>query len=278
MSVKCPLCSLDVFEVIPVEPQLRDKIAELDAETYIPDEICRSCTNSLRKKAFSTAGVLMAQERAVGDRKKKLWQSRVPLVKNAHALMANRQYSEAAVSYEKYLRLLEIVFDCQPGMLTPEALKESAKTAELTVIAGVYWDLLRIYDASEQYLDRQRHAGQQLARFINYTPVFPDIMKKAEIFLKQARNPDIIKSFIGTAKKKRTRCFIATSAFEAPTSLEVQFLRIYRDRTLKNSFWGRKFVWSYYKISPAVAVFLDRQPWLKPVVRAVLRFVIKCVS
>lgn len=278
MSVKCPQCASEVSEIYPVEPQLRERVAALDPEHYIPDEICRSCLNDLRKKAFGPGGVLMAQERANADRKKKLWQSRVALVKKGHALMASRAYSEAAITYEKYLRLLEIVFDCEAGQLTPEALKESAKTAELTVIAGVYWDLLRIYDASDQYQDRQKHAGQQLARFINYTPVFPDIMKKAEVFLKQAKHPEVIKAFMGNAKKKRARCFVATSAFQTPTAFEVQFLRIYRDQTLKTSYWGRKFVWFYYRISPSIAVFLDRHPRFKPLVRAVLRFVIKCVS
>lgn len=278
MPIKCPQCSLDVSGVIPLEPQLREKISELDPEFRIPDEICRSCMNSLRKKAFGPGGVLMAQERANGERKQKLWGSRVALVKKGHSLMANNMYSEAAMTYEKYLRLLEIVFDCKTGQLTPEALKESAKTAELTVIAGIYWDLLRIYDSNEKHLDRQRHSAHQLAKFINYTPVFPSIMKKAEVFLKQAKHPDIVRLFMVNARKQRARCFIATAAFHTPTALEVQFLRQYRDRNLKSSFFGRKFVLAYYKISPTIARTLDRHTWLKPTVRAVLRFVIKCVS
>ncbi|AGH94359.1 CFI-box-CTERM domain-containing protein [Pseudobdellovibrio exovorus] len=278
MAIKCPQCNLDVSDLLPIEPQLRERISELDPEFRLPDEICRSCMSSLRKKAFGPGGILMAQERANSERKGKLWQSRIALVKKGHSLMANNMYSEAAMTYEKYLRLLEIVFDCKTGQLTPEALKEAAKTAELTVIAGVYWDLLRIYDSSEKYTDRQKHSAVQLAKFINYTPVFPDIMKKAEAFLKQAKHPDIVKIFMTNAKKQRARCFIATSAFQTPTAIEVQFLRLYRDQNLKSSFFGRKFIFAYYKTSPTIARFLDRNTWLKPSVRAVLRFVIKCVS
>jgi hypothetical protein len=274
----CPKCTLNVPEIYPMEAPLREKVRELDPGMPLPDQMCKSCINDLRKKAFGSGGILLAQERAVEDRKKQLWQSRVPLVKQGYALMNNKLYSEAAVSYEKYIRLLELVFDCKTGQLNPETLKESAKTAELTIIVSVYWDLLRIYDSSEQYADRQKHAAQQLAKFINYTPVFPDIMKKAAIFIKTAKHPEIVKAFIGNAKKKRTRCFVATSAFQAPVSLEVQFLRIYRDQTLKKSFAGRKFILFYYKISPTIADFLDNQVWLKPMVRALLRFVIKCVS
>lgn len=276
--VKCPSCSTDVPEIYPVELALRERIRKLDPGFEVNNEMCRACMNDIRKRALGAGGLLMAQDRAAGDRKKRLWQSRIPLIKKGHALMANKLYSEAAVSYEKYLKVLELVFDCKPGELNPESLKESARTAELTVIVGAYWDLLRIYDSNDRYSDRQKHAALQLAKFINYTPIYPDIMKKAMIFITQARHPDIVKSFISNAKKKRTRCFVATSAFEAPAALEVQYLRNYRDQTLKQTFWGRKCILFYYKVSPEIATFLDQQTWLKPFVRALLRFVIKCVT
>lgn len=276
--VKCPSCSLSVPEIYPVELTLRERVRKLDPGYELNDELCKSCMNDLRKKAFGAGGMLMAEDRAKGERKKRLWQSRVPLVKKGHALMSNKLYSEAAVAYEKYIKVLELTFDCKPGGLTPESLKESAKTAELTIIVGAYWDLLRIYDSNDRYVDRQKHVANQLAKFINYTPIYPDIMKKAMVFVKQARHPEIVKTFMANAKKKRTRCFIATSAFEAPTCVEVQFLRIYRDQNLKQTYWGRKFVLLYYKISPSIAYFLDHNLWLKPLIRAALRFVIKCVS
>ncbi len=274
---KCPSCSNETDEVYPIELELRDKLKTLDPGYPLGQEICKSCVVDLRKKAYGTGGVLMAQERAKDDRKKKLWTSRVALVKQGNALMGNKFYNEAAVSYEKYLRMLELVFDCKKGMLSPESLKESAKTAELTIITGVYWDLLRIYDSSDQFADRQKYAASQLSKFINYTPIYADIMKKANVFVKTARNPDVVRYFIGLAKKKRTRCFIATSAFQTPNSLEVHYLRVYRDHTLKNSYWGRKFVFVYYKISPTLAQILDHHSWLKPYVRSVLRVIIKSI-
>lgn len=274
----CPQCTLNVPEVYPLEPQLRERLRKLDPGTRIPDQMCKPCISDLRKRAFGAGGLLLAQERASANRKKQMWLSRLPLVKKGNALMANKLYSEAAVSYEKYLRLLELVFNCKTGQLSPESLKESAKTAELTVIVGVYWDLLRIYDTSDQFLDRQKHAASQLAKFINYTPAFADIMKKAELFIKQARHPEIVRAFIGSAKKKRTRCFIATSAFESPSSFEVQYLRLYRDQNLKTTYWGRKFVFLYYRVSPPIARFLDDKTWLKPFVRATLRILIKIID
>lgn len=271
---KCPQCTLEVSEVYPIDLDLRDKLKKVDPSFQVGVEICKSCLGDVRKRALGSGGVLLAQERARDDRKKKMWNSRVALVKQGNSLMQNKLYNEAAVSYEKYLRLLELVFGCKTGQLSPESLKESAKTAELTIIVGVYWDLLRIYDSSAQSADRQKHAANQLAKFINYTPAYPDIMKKADAFVRNARNPEVVKFFINQAKRKRARCFIATSAFEMPNSLEVQYLRAYRDYTLKKSFWGRKFVYFYYRVSPGIANILDNQKWLKPYVRKALRTLI----
>ncbi len=276
--VKCSSCGIEVPQVIPIDMDLRERIKKMDPAFPLMDEICRGCMSDLRKKASGSGGVLLAQQRAKEDRKKKLWQARVSLVKKGHQLMANNLFSEAAVSYEKYIKLLEVVFDAPPGNLTPEALKEAARTAELTVIAGVYWDLIRIYDTSDKYGDRQKQAARQLSKFVPYTPILPDLMKKAQVFMRASRHPEIIKSFLVSAKKQRTRCFIATSAFEAPFAIEVQILRSFRDTKLKHSFWGRKFVYFYYQTAPIIACFLDKQAWLKPPVRALLRFVIKCVS
>jgi hypothetical protein len=277
MSKKCPVCGTDNIDLYPIELELRDKLKKADPGFPVGQEICKSCIVDLRRKTLGSGGMLLQQERAKDERKKKLWSSRVALVKQGNALMANKMYNDAAVSYEKYLRLLELVFDCKTGQLNPESLKESAKTAELTVITGVYWDLLRIYDASDQFADRQKHAAHQLAKFINYTPVFPDIMKKANVFLKSARNPDVVRLFMNQAKKKRTRCFVATSAFEMPNSLEVHYLRAFRDQKLKQTYLGRKFVYLYYRFSPPIAEFLDRHPQLKPLVRQLLRLFLRII-
>jgi hypothetical protein len=274
---KCPQCGNDVAELIPIDIDLRTRIKALDPDYPLLDEICRPCVSSLRKRATNSGGVLMAQERAREDRKGKLWKSRTSLVKQGHSLMAKQLYSEAAISYEKYLKLLEMCFEKPAGGLTPEILKDNSKTVELTVIAGVYWDLVRVYDTSDMYGDRQKIAAKQLALFVPYTPIFPDIIKKATVFQRQARHPEVIKSFLSSARKKRPRCFIATSAFLAPAAEEVNFLRQFRDHKLKATFLGRKFVFIYYKTSPTIACILDKHECMKPFVRAVLRFVIKCV-
>ena len=110
--------------------------------------------------------------------------------------MNEKAFSDAAVAYEKYIKLIEMVFDAEPGGLTAEHFKDAARTQELTVIASTYWDLLRIYDTSDKYGDRQMLAAKKLAIFLRFTPIYPDIIRKASAFQKTARNPDAIKAFL----------------------------------------------------------------------------------
>lgn len=276
--VNCPRCGLQVLDLHGVDGNLSQKLSELGEG--VASQVCMSCLTELRKLASSGGGgILMAQEKAKEQHRLQLWKSRVSLVKNGRQLMGQKMYSEAAVAYEKYLKILEIVFAVEKGQsLSPENFKDSARTEELTIVTSVYWDLLRIYDTSDKYGERQQIAARQLANFVKFTPIFPDIIKRAEAFVKQAKHPGIIKSFLKMASNERPRCFIATSAFEGPLAIEVQILRNYRDSILKKSNGGRFFVKKYYQYSPQIAEFLDKNYLLKPLVRSVLRLLIKCVS
>ncbi|NUN04222.1 MAG: hypothetical protein HUU57_00550 [Bdellovibrio sp.] len=277
--IQCPRCGIQVTELHPIEPDLIQKL-QAGGETNLPPQVCAGCISDLRRTvATSSGGILMQQERAKEQHRLQLWKSRVNLIKKARMCMGQKLYSEAAISYEKYLKILDIVFDVKKGdRLRPEAFKDSARTTELTMVASVYWDLMRIYDTHEKYSERMSNAAKQLAIFVQFTPIYPDIIRKAESFQKTARNPHIVKQFLKMSDKERPRCFIATSAFANSQAQEVMALREFRDFTLRSSLWGRKFIAFYYKVSPRLACLLDKHPRLKPTIRAVLRVLIKCVS
>jgi hypothetical protein len=65
-------------------------------------------------------------------------------------------------------------------------------------------------------------------------------------------------------------CFVATAAFGANWSAEVQVLRDFRDVFLVTSRVGRRFVHWYYRSGPVAADFIERHPSTKPMVRALL--------
>lgn len=276
--IQCPRCGIQVNELHAPDADTVTKIAA--AGEAAPGDVCAGCLSDFKKIAAAptSGGVLMAQERAKEQHRLHLWKSRVGLIKKARLCMTQKMYSDAAVSYEKYLKILEIVFDIKKGQhLTPELFKESARTTELTVVASTYWDLLRIYDSHEKYGERMQNASRQLAVFIKFTPIYPDIVKKAEIFAKSAKNPQIIKNFLKAASENKGGCFIATAVFH-DTAPEVIFLRRFRDENLMKSFLGQHFIRLYYRYSPRIAQFIGKSNSLKSLSRMILRFLIKCVS
>jgi hypothetical protein len=66
------------------------------------------------------------------------------------------------------------------------------------------------------------------------------------------------------------QCFIATAAFDSPTSKPVMALRKFRDEVLLKTNFGHAAVSFYYKNSPAWAERLNNHPQFKPFVRTVL--------
>lgn len=272
-QTQCPKCGTSTDHLQSVDDGLIKKLREAGNNDEIPSQVCANCFAQIAG-GVARGSVLLAREKAREQQKLMLWKSRVNLIKKARTCMNDKMFSDAAVAYEKYIKVLEVVFDAKPGTLTPELFKDSARTQELTVVASVYWDLLRIYDTSPKYGERQAVAAQKLAQFLKFTPIFPDIIRKAEAFQKTAKNPSVIKSFLKMSSENKGRCFIATSAF-GYGSPEVLALSEFRDTHLLKTAWGQAFVKAYYYLSPSFARFLDKFPALKPAVRLGLRKIIQ---
>jgi hypothetical protein len=237
----------------------------------IPESVCDGCLKML-SKMVSKGAVLRAEQHAKEQNRIMLWRNRVQLVKQAKQYLAQKNFSDAAVSYEKYLRVLEIVYETKAGELTPDLFKNQARAQEMTVITGVYWDLMRIYDTHPTYKERQAKAAEKLAEFVRFTPIFPHIMRKAEALVRQAKNPQAFEKFLKLSNSKRPRCFIATAAFDGYHHPVIEDLTQFRDNYLKNSRHGRRLIALYYKRSPSIAGFLDTHPSMKPATRLVLKW------
>lgn len=266
---ECPRCGNPAQDFLNLDAGIRLALQTAGETVNVPS-VCHACYEELSRKV--SKGVrLRAEQKAKEQNRMLLWKNRVNLIKQARALMEQKAYSEAAVSYEKYLRVLEMVYELKPGQLTPDVFSKSSRSKELTVVTSVYWDLFRIYDTSPRYGDRMAKAGKKLALFLPHSNIYPDVIKKAEAFARTAKNTAAVKELLKATRKARVRCFIATSAFGSPLAPEVLVLRDFRDQVLKRTFWGRRFVFLYYRLSPGVARFLDAHPrWRKPV-RQMLR-------
>ena len=270
-AIVCPYCQDNVPMLIPVEAGMKLRLQNEAQIASPPDQVCNGCFKILSK--MISKGAVLRQEQQVKEKNRlTLWRNRVQLVKQAKLQLAQKNFPDAAVAYEKYLRVLEVVYEAKPGGLTPELFKNEARGQEITVIASVYWDLMRIYDTNSRYADRQLKAADKLAEFVRFTPIFPHIMRKAESQARSAKNPEAFRRFLKVASSKRPRCFIATAAFDGERTETVAALCAFRDQKLKKSAAGRAFVLGYYRISPEIAAFLDKHPSLKPATRKALKW------
>lgn len=252
---------------------MRVALQEAGGGQEFPEKVCASCFEALTGQV--SQGLKLRMERDAREKNKMLmWKNRVHLIKNARGLMAQRAYSEAAVQYEKYLRVLEVVHNKKKGELSPSIFNNSVRSKELTVITSVYWDLMRIYDTSPQYGERMAAAAKKCSEFLPFSTIYPDIVKKAEQFSRSAKNPQVIRQFLKMVKSRRGPCFIADAAFaDQPYAPELALLRNFRDQKLRTSPVGRRFVYMYYRMSPPVARWIGRSQIKSRVVRwALVKF------
>lgn len=263
------MCGATVSEMVTVDAGLRQRLADV-GESQVPNQICVRCYGTLGKKISAGAQVFL-KEKAKEEQKLAIWKSRVTLIKTGRQYMSQKMYAEAAISYEKYIRVLEIIYELAPGTLHPDRLKQAHQTKELTIVASVYWDLLRIYDTSSKYSSRQKEAARKLAQFLRYTPIYPDIIKKAQAHQRRSKNPGIFKEFLKACEANKSNCFIATAVFESPIAEEVLMLRVYRDFVLQNYWLGRMFIRFYYFASPSIANYIERFPVTKCLLRPFLK-------
>lgn len=268
----CPYCGDNVSALIPVEAGMKLRLQKEAQITSVPERVCDGCIKQLLK-SISRGAVLRSEQMAKEQNRLMLWRNRVQLVKQAKQHLAQKNYSDAAVSYEKYIRVLEIVYEQKPGELSPNLFKNQARAQEMTVIASVYWDLMRIYDTHNNYRERQIKAADKLAEFARFTPAFPHIIRRVEAYIRQAKNPAAFQKFLKASNSNRPRCFIATAAFDGYIDPTVETLCLFRDQHLKSTTLGRLCVRVYYRYSPRIATFLDAHPACKPATRKVLAWV-----
>lgn len=270
-SEPCPKCGQQSEKFFRVDTALKVALKSTGQGDTLPAKVCPSCYETLTANVSHGVKLRMEQE-AREKNKVKMWKSRVNLVKQGRGLMAQKAYSEAAVIYEKYIRVLEVVYNLKRGELSPKVFNNSQRSKEMTVIASVYWDLVRIYDTSPAYGDRMAKAAAKLAEFLPFTTVYPVVIKKAEAFSRSARNPNVIRQFLKVSRTHRGPCFIATAVFEdEPYAIELTTLRQLRDQVFRPSPLGRKLIRFYYQTSPPLARLIKDRPLLRQFFRLVLK-------
>ncbi len=273
----CPKCGTLNDNFVSIDAGMRLAL-KTSGTVDVPDQVCASCFEAMTGQV--SQGLKLRMERDVREKNKMMmWKNRVHLIKNARNLMTQKAYSEAAVQYEKYLRVLEVVHGKQKGELSPAIFNNSTRSKELTVIASVYWDLMRIYDTNPRYGDRMGIAARKCSEFLPFSTIYADIVKKAEQFSRSAKNPAVMRQFLTLVKSRRGPCFVADAAFsEQPYAVELTVLRDFRDQSLRRTHLGRRIVYSYYKVSPPIARWIGRSQLKSQAARWLITKISACLK
>lgn len=234
----------------------------------LPAQTCPVCYQELTS-TLTQGAKLRAEEMMKDQNRKILWKNRVSLIREGKLKFQRKAFSEAAILFEKYLRILEIVHDVPAGGLTPEIFSRGPSSRELTVITSVYWDLFRIYDASPRYGDRQSVTMDKLCLFLPKSEISKEVLRQADAFRKNAKNEGMVLELMKRGKY-RAACFVATAAFENELTPEVQKLYRFRDQVLETHPVGQRVVNFYYVVSPSLAQWVIRSPLRKKASRKIL--------
>ena len=274
---KCPRCGADSRELVHIDAGMRLSLTESGQGKEAARDVCTNCIGDL-SKMVSQGAKLRAQSRAREANLMALFRNRINVLKQARAYLAQNVYAEAAIEFEKYLRTLEVVYNAKPGGLSPETFKSAKKSAEMDVVLSVLWDLIKIYDMNINYQGKLKEKIELFTLFSKSTPAFSKMARKMHAYAPKAKNKALLDDLLKRCNAPRSRCFIATAAYENSEHPNVLALCAFRDQVLIGNTIGEAFVSTYYYFSPAFARFLDRHVSLKPYVRAVLYPLVKLAN
>jgi hypothetical protein len=208
-------------------------------------------------------------------KKLELQRRRIEIAGKGVTAYAKKDTVGAALAFKSYLSILEDIKGAPDGGLSPTHFDKKKEVAEMVLITGVLWDLVKLYDRT-QSPDKYKEFQVFMSKYIAFARGMPYQTMCAETLRKYIRDKRAVhvNEFKDAYKMiKNDRCFIATE-LEPETRFEtLPGLRNFRDQVLKKNAAGRKFVAWYYRKGPGMAEKLSRGPrFLRILVAKILDF------
>ena len=92
---------------------------------------------------------------------------------------------------------------------------------------------------------------------------FDNLVQKRQSLIQDAKALDSNFTVGFQPQSRSSSCFIATSVLGDYQHPYVLMLRKYRDEILRANFFGRLFIYSYYKISPPFAIIISKNDYVR---------------
>lgn len=207
-----------------------------------------------------------AVERAEAEHRRQLLVKRIELAGSGLKAFRENKPVEAAQAFQTYLRIIEDWKGVAEGNLNPSLFDAKKDAAELLLISGVYWDLVRLYDRT-----RTQHKKRDFLHYLEKYILFSKGMRH------QMLCAETLRKYIATEKAHYredlkqaykilaiNKCFIATELCDVIAPETVPVLREFRDEQLARHVLGRILVSVYYQIGPVFARALEGRPdWIR---------------
>lgn len=217
--------------------------------------------------------VQQAIERAEAEQKRRLQAARIDLANQGIRAFHQNHHMEAARKLMSYLRILEDWKGVDQGGLNPGLFDPKKDAAELLLISGVYWILVRLFDATK--------AKSKRGEFVHFLEKYI-LFSKGMLY--QRLCAETLRKYIAVGKPRHkselrnaykmigvTKCFVATALVDVTDVGTLPSLRQFRDQVLAQHSLGRRLIAIYYRVGPGLADLTDRLPsWARRVLGKLL--------
>jgi hypothetical protein len=188
-------------------------------------------------------------------RRIELQRRRIEIAQKGVKHFAENHLLEAVGAFRTYLSIVEDIKNVPKGGLSPAHFDQKKDMAEMILITGVYWDLVKLYDRTsshEAFIEFQNYLG----RYVAFSKGMPYQTMCAEGLRKHMRTKGAMhKNELKEAYKQlgRAKCFVATELEDVTAFETLPRLRRFRDDVLRTRPAGRLFVAWYYRNGTRIA-------------------------
>lgn len=203
-----------------------------------------------------------AIEEAEATQRQQILLKRIELAQKGLVAFKAKRVTDAVKYFHGYLRILEDWKGAPEGGLNPGLFDLHKDSAEILLIAGVYWDLVKIFDRTKtpgKYKEFLHYLEKYIlfSNGMSFQPLSADTMRKYILVGRPVHKHDLKNAY---KIIQLSKCFVATALFDVTHVETLPRLREFRDQTLSTSESGKAFVRWYYRNGPALAARVEKLP------------------
>jgi hypothetical protein len=207
-------------------------------------------------------------DQAAEAHRQELFRHRIELARGGVRSYSMRRVPEAVKAFHTYIKILEDWKKVPEGGLSPSNFDPKEDAAELLLISGVYWDLVKLYDRTKS-AERYAEFNHYIEKYVEFTlgqtfrPLAAETVRKYMVADKPVHKKEFKELYKRLAD---SQCFVATALLDVQAEATTPLLRKWRDETLKFTHFGRAFIYIYYSLGLGhfLAELTERMPhWVR---------------